>query len=354
MPTSTRPVFLIEYCADSVRNNHLKQHRQQLREAAAFFDPPVRLLALNWSLDSRPPAMIHRVCVDRVISRGENHQSLIADSSDARSHEEVLWMFINNTQELETGEVDASIEMDLDEGLEDAVRRAVKGVIKILELPAPSEEEIKAALEKVLSYEPSSKAAAAPPAKANKQDPRYYALLPELDFRSLLDERLGENAISAEGFPIPDEISSFWRNLKGEDRVTKRPHVTVVHSKAKDELKELWDACRRVRALTGEPPLYKAKFGQALCDGRVLCLTVDELKLSERDEEDEAAKLVLEHLPESTVKGLHVTVGTRHADFSPFESKSLTERWRAGDREGIWSVDLGGVEFVGAVKGLMG
>jgi len=298
--------------------------------------------------------MVHRVCADRVISRGENHQSLIADSSEARSHEEVLWMFINNTQELETGEVDASVEMDLDEGLEAAVRRAVNGVVKILELPSPSEEEIQAALEKVLSYKPSSKATAAPPAKTNKQDPRYYAVLPELSFQSSLDDKLSENALSPEGFPIPDEISSFWRNLKGEDRVTKRPHMTVVHSKAKDELKELWDACRRVRSLTGEPPLFNAKFGHALCDGRVLCLTVDELKLSEGDGVDEAAKLVLEHLPESTIRGLHVTVGTRNADVSPFESRSVTERWRSGDREGIWSVDLGGIEFVGAVKGLMG
>ena len=42
------------------RNNHLKQHRAQLRDAAHKFDPPAHLLALHWSFDL-PPATVHRV-----------------------------------------------------------------------------------------------------------------------------------------------------------------------------------------------------------------------------------------------------------------------------------------------------
>ena len=72
--------------------------------------PPVRLLALNWALD-KPPAMIHRICSDRIIGRGENHQTLRADVSAAKSHEGV----INTTEDLVPDEMDAVIDMDVEE-----------------------------------------------------------------------------------------------------------------------------------------------------------------------------------------------------------------------------------------------
>ena len=65
--------FLLIYFYD--RCNQLKEHRQSLQVAAKrHFSYPVRLLALNWSLD-QPPATIHRICGDRVLQRGDNHQS---------------------------------------------------------------------------------------------------------------------------------------------------------------------------------------------------------------------------------------------------------------------------------------
>ena len=66
--------------------------------------PRVRLLALNWALD-KPPARIHRICGDRVMDRGDNHQTLRADNV-AKTHEGVIWKFINSTEELAEDEVD--------------------------------------------------------------------------------------------------------------------------------------------------------------------------------------------------------------------------------------------------------
>ena len=73
--------------------------------------PPVQLLALNWLLD-KPPSTIHRICADRVFHRGDKHQSLRADKV-AKSHEEVIWQFIPNTEELSDSEVGVSVDMDL-------------------------------------------------------------------------------------------------------------------------------------------------------------------------------------------------------------------------------------------------
>lgn len=69
--------------------------------------PPVRLFALKWSPD-KPLSTIHRICGDRVLYRGENHQTLRADKH-AKEHEDDIWKFITGTQELADDEVDASV-----------------------------------------------------------------------------------------------------------------------------------------------------------------------------------------------------------------------------------------------------
>ena len=86
---------------------------------------------------SKPPSMIHRICNDRVLGRGEKHQTLRADVSAAKSHEGVIWMFINTTEDLVPDEVDEVIDIGVEENLAQAVglvARVVKGVAKILSL----------------------------------------------------------------------------------------------------------------------------------------------------------------------------------------------------------------------------
>ena len=152
------PIFLLTYFYD--RCNHLKVHRQSLQVAAKqHFSYPVRLLALNWSLD-QPPAAIHRICGDRVLQRGDNHQSLrVRGDSLSKSHEEAIWMFINSTQALAPNQVDSIVEMELGESLEDAVKRAVEGCVAVMGLEMPSDEKIQEALDVVRGYAPTGKRA---------------------------------------------------------------------------------------------------------------------------------------------------------------------------------------------------
>ena len=112
-----RSRILLNYSYD--RCNHLRQHRQSLQDATKKFPQPVRLLSLNWSLD-QPRATVHCICGDRVQQRGDNHQSLRLNLLN-KSQEEVIWMFINRTEELTLKEVDNVVEMELGESLEDSV-----------------------------------------------------------------------------------------------------------------------------------------------------------------------------------------------------------------------------------------
>ena len=213
---------------------------------------PTRLLALNWAITEKPQATIHRICGDRVTHRGDNHQTLRADSSAAKSHEEVIWMFINTTEELTESEVDAIVDMDMEEGLEEAVRRAVDGVVRVVGVERPVEEKIKEALDVVKGYKPAVKQPDESAKKGKTSGARYYGLLPELDLEKVLDELLEQ----ADGGGAQARAKEAFELLKKGGRVTKRPHVTVVHSKSLPEEKNLWDECAKLNGL-GEPPLFK-------------------------------------------------------------------------------------------------
>ncbi|KAJ7758841.1 hypothetical protein DFH07DRAFT_772418 [Mycena maculata] len=68
-------------------------HREGLRTAVAGRNPPVRLIALDWSLEGTAPADAHRVCAGRVAARGTNHQSLRPSKMDAR----VIHIFVGSS-----------------------------------------------------------------------------------------------------------------------------------------------------------------------------------------------------------------------------------------------------------------
>ncbi|KAJ7434866.1 RNA ligase-domain-containing protein [Mycena latifolia] len=328
------------------KNNHLTQHRTALRTATAALRPPVRLLALHWPLDEQPRATVHRICADRVQQRGENHQTLRADAQ--RTHEDVLWQFLGAAQPLAPDEVDAVVEMDLEEGLEAAVRRAVDACVRILKLEAPSPERVEEALERVRGYAPRVKKpdASAGKAKANPA-PRYFALLPEVALEGLLEPVLAA---------VP-----FWGALKAAGRVAARPHVTLVHKNALGgeaadaeaaAARELWARCEALDEGT-RPPLFRFALGHVVWNERVMTVTVDALEVAEEGGAGGAGAEFVGTLPEEARGRLHITVGTRDANVPPVEGKTLVQAWRqTGDIGEVQSIALGGVLATGRVKGL--
>ncbi|KAJ7689795.1 RNA ligase [Mycena rosella] len=323
------------------KNNHLEQHRSGLRTATAPFRPPVRLLALHWSIDDEPPATVHRICSDRVTQRGANHQTLRADAQ--RTHEDVLWRFLSAAEPLAPSEVDAVVEMELEEGLEDAVRRAVAGCVRVLGLADPPPERVEAALARVRGYAPHVKKPDAPAGKAVPQ-PRYYALLPEVELQGLLA-------------PVLAGTSPFWDKLQAGGRVAARPHVTLVHQNAlhgdatpeAQEARGLWARCAALDAAAA----FRFKLGHVVWNERIMAVTVDEVGDAGDAGSGGAAEFAAA-LPEEARGRLHITVGTRDANVPPVEAKALVQAWRrTGDVAGaVQSVALGGVVATGRVRGL--
>ncbi|KAJ7268196.1 RNA ligase-domain-containing protein [Mycena haematopus] len=364
------------------KNNHLTQHRTALRAAVAGRSPPVRLLALNWSLDSGADRVsAHALCAARIAARGTNHQSLWPEvpppsagddaggsgkgGRKAQGHEQVLWMFVNQTEPLVPAEVDDVVEMVLDEGLEDSVRRAARGVREALGLPEPSEESVREGIEKARGYAVGGAGSGAAEGssgrgkgkdkaqedkkKAKKKGPRYFGLLPEVALDELLSSPIAQEAPNGSG-------TAFLEHLKKEKRIAQRPHITIVHSKALEAeagAGELWARCAELDKGEGAAPVFTCVLGHAVWNERVMTVTVDEVRLEAEGGAGQVGSEFVAMLPEELRKRLHITVGTRNASVPAVEGKGLVEVWRAGKTDaGIKAVSLGGVVVKAKLRGL--
>ncbi|KAH9848984.1 RNA ligase-domain-containing protein [Lenzites betulinus] len=336
------------------KNNHLKQHREQLRDVVAnSCDPPARLLALNWSFDL-PRSTIHRICGDRIVQRGERHQSLVADT--AKSHESVLWMFLKGAEELADSEADVVVTMDLEESLEDAVTRAVDACVAHLGVEKPDQEKMGQALAAARAYEPKRKGnkAKLPEAKAKAKTPakpRYFGILAEVDLASVVAPAFA----AATDADVPPAARAFYDALVAEGRITKNPHVTVVHSKSLPADQVLWDDCMALHARE-RPPLLCFRLGALVWNGRIMAAAVDDLAVDADDpgDADGAAVALVAGLPAEVRERLHVTVGTKSKDVPPVEAMELVAGWRRGEQTaGVWVLPLKDVWVKGRLKGLI-
>ncbi|GLB39397.1 putative tRNA ligase [Lyophyllum shimeji] len=339
------------------KNNHLAQHRKQLRDVARTIGTPTRLLALNWGLGGTPQATVHRVCGDRVKLRGPHHQTLRPDESAA--HEDVIWMFLRTREELTESEANAVVEMDVEESLEGMVRRAVDGVVRVLgpAVEKPSEEKIKDALEAVGAYRPTvvkkSEEVKKPKEGAGA---RYFGMLAEVDLEEVLGTRLGAvmNAPGDEG-----EAAKFWGEVRAAGRVTKRPHVTIVHRNSLPDEQGLWEMCAGLQTLERQP-LFSGRLGHLVWNQRVMAVTVDDLDVVDEEGSEDVkegvkkGKEFLAALPEDVKRRLHITVATKETSILAVEAKGLVEAWRRGEdaSKEVKSIKLDGAVIKGRIKGL--
>ncbi|KAG6915576.1 hypothetical protein DXG01_010877 [Tephrocybe rancida] len=328
------------------KNNHLEQHRKALRDLTKSYHVPTRLLVLNWGIGNIPQATVHRVCGDRVMQRGTNHQTLRPDADKA--HEEVIWMFLNTRQEFSDSEADAVIEMQVEEDMEAAVRRAVDGCVRILGLEAPSEEKITEALVAINAYKPKVKKA---DEKKAKDQARYYGLLAEVDLQEVLGTKLGALA-HAQG--VEGDAASTFAVLKGAGRVARRPHITIVHQNSLPAEQALWDGCAALHTFE-PPPLFKLRLGHLVWNSRVMALTVDDLDAVGEDGVARG-KEFLAGLPAELTQRLHITVATKNTSVPAVEAKALVQAFHKGetsDESGeISSMALQDVYATGRLKAL--
>lgn len=290
-------------------------------------DKNILLFALYWPLNESPDTIM-RTCSERIVIRGDNHQSLHPDED--KSHENALQMFLSQTQSLDESEVDIIETMDVTEDIEESLARAVDACVRVLGVKRPSREEIGRALSAVHNYTPSI---STPKKNQNnhKRDSEtpwlYYGFLPEFNLESTLN-----SALTSKVNPTPEQKDAqcFWSSLQAKRRISTYPHVTIVHSNSLPGAQALWDACAAVcrHAATA---YFQMKLGHIVYDDKAMAITIDSINLEEEESKgvEGVSRDFLAALSSDVRNKLHITIGTRDAKVNAVEAGKMVERWRA-------------------------
>ncbi|CAO1623757.1 unnamed protein product [Parajaminaea phylloscopi] len=435
------PTFLKNICQElsqsrvvlADRNNHLLKHRDEIVEAVRAWEdrggmteedhramqkrarqkksasgpataapdgsearedssskPRVKIVALAWSLDLLPLNTLHRMMSDRIIARGSNHQSLVADLTSAagsRAHETILWRFLETLETLGSAEgkgegdqgrgdsqFDAVVDLDVESSQKEQLRKVYSELVKLapfdLPSPPPNDEQFSSALAIAASYKVTfqkEEAALAnlpgdtTPKKTSGGKPRYYGIAVEVDLSKLVrgmladaESRLPPTPANALNSSIK-QAQAMIERLKADGRVTSRPHITLVHSSSilqqpqqqpgtagteagqepeRVAAQKRWDTYREL-ASSPQAVEFDIELGHLAWDDKVMALSVQNVSPTA----ESSALLSSETFwslqggrggPSEGAWRPHITVGTSSADIRPFEANRVMREAEAG------------------------
>ncbi|KLT39031.1 hypothetical protein CC85DRAFT_288952 [Cutaneotrichosporon oleaginosum] len=357
------------------RNNHIDKHYTELaglpdeKQFAKALKPyDVRLVAIVWDIDAQPYHRLLRLCSERVVKRGDNHQTLRPDRTVDAEHEAVVANFLHNFTTPDASLFDKQIVIGIEDDQRTSLGKAVDGVVEVLGLKRPSEEEIDAALAAAQAYKVTTPFHGM---TRMGKPVRYFGLAPEID----IDEVVGDALRSPMPAAAAESATAFIKSLREKQRITARPHITLSHEKnvkaeqdaagegaAPGPHAKAWATCKTL-AEKGIAPIYEFDVTHLAWDDRVMALVVSNIRPQgetekERDDQREAGLELV--LPEEVQMNLHVTVGTQSETISAFESRSVVRAAREaiargqGTGEGGEAVEGGGAVHWVAVGPLSG
>ncbi|KAE8211945.1 hypothetical protein CF327_g4349 [Tilletia walkeri] len=218
--------------------------------------PRIRLVALTWAFDSHALNDVHRICSERIIKRGDNHQTLRIEGSEAANgptssnqrtkmpHEQILWNFLEELQpfgsslggEGDEGQADElfdhTIKLEIEYDQEKALRTAISALAPILDVTQPSEEQIRQGLEAARSYkvgvrkEMKDRHGRGGKGRGDAPQPRYYGLTVEAELKDVVPQLVRQ----CEDAALREDALRVFDGLCSNNRIVSHPHITLVHS----------------------------------------------------------------------------------------------------------------------------
>jgi tRNA ligase len=300
----------------------------------------VRLIGVVWDVESEPYHRLLRVCSERVVKRGDNHQTLRPDLTLEAEHEAVVGNFLRNWTSPDPEIFEKLITVNIPDPISVTFRTIVESLCQTLDIPLPRDEKIEQALKDAEAYKVTTPYRA-PAVKIGKKV-RYFGVAPEIDLKSTV--------LSIFDTRSDNEAQSMFENMQKDSRVTTKPHITLVHENSVASEKEaageaeaeatgpvqgLWGTCRGLAESTLSP-IYEFDMPYLVWDGRVMALMVDNLHprtitpgpTDKKDGEAGTAKAPELIISDELSVFLHVTVGTKSEATNAFEARALVKAAR--------------------------
>ncbi|KKP07480.1 hypothetical protein THAR02_00401 [Trichoderma harzianum] len=326
------------------RNNAQRHERKQLIGDVKAQNVEARIVCLNFRHDEETIDEIRRITQDRIIERGDNHQTIHA-ATDKDKYLDVMEGFIKRFEECNPNSPpDAGFDLviDLDptagsrvnlETLVNELHLSLPNVVK--EVPSP--EKLDEAMEYALSYTPDFKHTI--PDRGSKKDAKQGQRQQQqaqpkkkgLEYMSVHVPRDQIDKVLDKAFKgVGPEISRFFWQLKNTRRVQRQFHVTLMHKATAAQYPELWkrytelhDAAGGGDTILGECDVLLER---VVFDDRIMAIVV---RLFDAENKWECVNKIA-----------HITVGTRDAAVKPKESNDLLAKWLevGAGNEGIQEV----------------
>ncbi|GAP91758.1 putative tRNA ligase [Rosellinia necatrix] len=312
------------------RNNAERREREQIITDVLMQHKNARLVALNFAHSNIDE--VRRVTRERVLKRGNNHQTIQA-ASDQNKVIGIMENFISRFQPCDPDNspdngFDLIIDLDPSQGSRVNVETVVTQLHKKYPLLIPNmptteemDEAVKSAIE---DYTPSIRHTI--PDRTNKREQKRQETQQSqepkkkkpLEYMSISVPAKEVNVVLESAFRGVDaQTQRFYKQLQQTRRIQPLFHVTLMHRFTAKEHPELW---QRYTTLEAESQSVDGRVGecevmleQVVFDDRIMAIVV---RLLDPDEKWVCVNKVA-----------HVTVGTRDDSVKPKESNDLLARW---------------------------
>jgi tRNA ligase len=382
---ATNPVVIAD------RNNHQKRERDQLMTDVSRSVSGARFVALHYVHDRSNYDDIRKATRERVLARGDNHQTIQAGSKGQGEILEIMEGFMHRFQPLDPtdspdDQFDLVINMDPTvssrENLEVIISKmheTYPALFKGTEMPndADLDDAINWAMNE---YRPDIKMDLSRNNRNQNQNKRQnnnYAnqepkpqKQPRMEYFSVRLNTQRVNSILEAIFNDQDsDTAKFYRQLKMARRVQPEFHVTLMHRASAADNQAYWDKLMRLHEAfaqnadpankSWEPELGKCgvQLERIVWDNRIMCFVVRLNGSTTVQVQNEGGSGTEELQFASTNPTAHVTVGTADQSVKPKESNDLLKRWLENGTEGTGIGELavkGNVVLEGSVRGVLG
>jgi tRNA ligase len=371
------------------RNNHQRRERKQIFDDVGNMVLDAQFVALHYVHEPKDRLLpeIRKITQKRVLDRGDNHQTIHADSKGHAEIAGIMEGFMQRFEGVDThkdpdSNFDEVIDLDVTasslENLETVITHLYNAYPGFLGENMPSHQEMEDAivwaqentvtLKHDLSFVASNRKKRHP----NSGNQEHEPTTPEPTTQQLV-KRLEYFSIPASSTVINSTLASLFRDSTAEEarmynqmkqsrRLQSEFHVTLIHRASSGVEPETWAKYtdQYVQALTttkkenrqGEPRLGAARIRleRLVWDNKVMAFVV-RLLPSERlpGTSGDASWTCANATP-------HITIGTANPNIKAKESNDLLRRWLEGDESQgrIWEKEVPEMKILeGTVRGVL-
>jgi tRNA ligase len=383
------------------RNNHQKRERSQIMDDVAAIIPDAKFIALQYVHEPKGLLLDHirSVTRERVLSRGDNHQTIRAGSKDTGEVISIMEGFLKRFEAVDT---DRQPDMyfheviDLDIGdssrvnLEKIVRKlhsAFPNLVKRVPDSAELDAAIASALndyqvdsdlswtydkrnEKKKNKEKTPMADDNNNTKPKSQDPTVLVKNIEYVGITVAPSEIHQllTSIFASNTAGSSERNKLFNHLTNSRRIQPSFHVTLIHRAHSKEQPGIWNQYadlyieRMNERLSGGSPITttppkladaRVRVERLIWNNDIMAFVVRILSANSPDGGDNSSSsswACVNSVP-------HITVGTASPDVKPKQSNDLLQKWLevgSGGDTGIWEAEIPGVKVLdGAILPVM-